>query len=43
MTDNDPSVPEPNDADNVNGPEPDTETNSNEKAYWSENIRCSGH
>ncbi|WP_109355448.1 DUF4212 domain-containing protein [Sphingorhabdus sp. EL138] len=39
MTDNDPSVPEPNDADNVNGPEPDTETNSNEKAYWSENIR----
>ncbi|GAA0469532.1 DUF4212 domain-containing protein [Parasphingorhabdus litoris] len=39
MTDNDPSVPEPNDGTNVGGPEPDTETNSNEKAYWSENIR----
>ncbi len=35
MTDNDPSAPEPNDS----GPEPDTETNANEKAYWSENLR----
>ncbi|MEP3191174.1 MAG: DUF4212 domain-containing protein [Parasphingorhabdus sp.] len=35
MTDNDPSVPEPNDS----GPESETETNANEKAYWSENIR----
>ncbi|WP_417622425.1 DUF4212 domain-containing protein [Parasphingorhabdus sp.] len=35
MADNDPSVPEPNDG----GPGPDSETNQNEKAYWSENLR----
>lgn len=35
MTDNDPSIPEPNDG----GPEADVDTNENEKAYWSENIR----
>ena len=34
MTDNDPSASGPND-----GPAADVETNANEKAYWSENIR----